>query len=677
MELKLKELQLDYFKGVQHRVVTLKEKGDTSIVGDNRSGKTTIFDAYSFAWTGKDSLGRKTFGIKTRVNGKTVHKCDYKVTARFEADGKPLEVQRVINEVWRRKNGSEEEELAGHETHYFINGLEKKTQKEFDAELAQYVGADDFALLSDVTYFFRLTPADQKRMLFTLVRPVTDEEVLEEEPQIRELEELIGDINEALHGMTIEAYGIDARDKRSILKKELESIPTKIAAKQEDLPEVEDWDEVQGHLEEAKGERAKIDGELSDMSNRENSRQSERIAMQKKIGDKKAELVSVEAELKRTANAKRNKCLDNIRAMEDEKSAKQRKIERATKEIADKRKDIERHEAKVAKLERELEEKRKEFFAIRDEEFSMPTDATVCPTCLRPLDPSVLKSKEAELLARFNEDKSFRLSENKTKGAMLKNEQAVENQYIADYTAEIEELEEGIKVMNENIETLTADIAHEKEHLPEEVSGHMESEDTRAINEEIAELERQAEEKSDEQLEDNTELIKRKTEVNALISELDGRMANKTTYERIMNGIRDLQKQQLNINKELAKADRVVELVDLFIKTKDQMLIDRINSLFQVVKFNFLSQRLNGNDNITCECTVGGVEIKDVNNADRINAGLDIINAFCRAKDIYIPIFVDNAEGVQRTLSTRSQKVLLYVKQEVTAGDVDLNSNSL
>ena len=339
MELKLKELQLDYFKGAQHRVVKMKDQGDTRIVGDNRSGKTTIFDGYSFAWTGKDSIGRKSFGIKTKIDGKTMHRCDYKVTARFEADGEPLEVQRVMNEVWRRKNGGEEEELAGHETHYFINGLEKKTQKEFDAELAQYVGADDFALLSDVTYFLRMTPADQKRMLFTLVRPVTDEEVLDEEPQIRELDELLGGFKEALHGMTIEAYGIDAKEKRSMLKKELESIPTKIATKQEDLPEVEDWEEVQRCLDEAKAERAKVDGELSDISNRENSRQSERIALQKKIGDKKAELVSVEAELKRTANDKRNKCLDNIRAMEDEKSAKQRKIERATREIADKRKE--------------------------------------------------------------------------------------------------------------------------------------------------------------------------------------------------------------------------------------------------------------------------------------------------------------------------------------------------
>lgn len=677
MELKLKELQLDYFKGAQHRVVKMKDQGDTRIVGDNRSGKTTIFDGYSFAWTGKDSIGRKSFGIKTKIDGKTMHRCDYKVTARFEADGEPLEVQRVMNEVWRRKNGGEEEELAGHETHYFINGLEKKTQKEFDAELAQYVGADDFALLSDVTYFLRMTPADQKRMLFTLVRPVTDEEVLDEEPQIRELDELLGGFKEALHGMTIEAYGIDAKEKRSMLKKELESIPTKIATKQEDLPEVEDWEEVQRHLDEAKAERAKVDGELSDISNRENSRQSERIALQKKIGDKKAELVSVEAELKRTANAKRNKCLDNIRAMEDEKSAKQRKIERATREIADKRKDIERREARVAKLEQELEEKRKEFFAIRDEEFKMPTDATVCPTCLRPLDPSALQSKEEEVLASFNENKSFRLSENKTKGATLKNEQAVENQYIADYKAEIKELEEGIKMMNKGIETLTSDIAHEKEHMPEEVSGHMESADTEAIKAEIEELERQAEEKSGEQLEDNTELMKRKSDINARISDYDGRIANKTTYERIMNGIRDLQRQQLNINKELAKADRVVELVDLFIKTKDQMLIERINSLFQVVKFNFLSQRLNGNDNITCECTVNGVDIKDVNNADRINAGLDIINAFCRAKDIYIPIFVDNAEGVQRTIATRSQKVLLYVKQGETASDVELNANSL
>ena len=119
--------------------------------------------------------------------------------------------------------------------------------------------------------------------------------------------------------------------------------------------------------------------------------------------------------------------------------------------------------------------------------------------------------------------------------------------------------------------------------------------------------------------------------------------------------------------------------MEAFIKTKDAMIVERINALFQVAKFSFLSQRLNGKDNITCSCTVNGVDYKDVNNAGRINAGLDVINAFCRAKGINIPIFIDNAESVQEFLPTDSQKILLYVRQgeEMPDGAVLLASDAL
>ena len=148
---------------------------------------------------------------------------------------------------------------------------------------------------------------------------------------------------------------------------------------------------------------------------------------------------------------------------------------------------------------------------------------------------------------------------------------------------------------------------------------------------------------------------------------------------RIQSGIDELKEKQRSINKELAKADKIAELVEAFIKTKDAMIVERINALFQVAKFSFLSQRLNGKDNITCSCTVNGVDYKDVNNAGRINAGLDVINAFSRAKGINIPIFIDNAESVQEFLPTDSQKILLYVRQgdNMPDGAVLLASDAL
>lgn len=679
MELRLIDLQLDLFKGAQHQQIVMKPDGDTLIVGDNRSGKTTLFDAYAYAWTGKDSLGRKEFGIKTKVNGEVLHHCDHAVTARFEADGEPLEVKRVYNETWGRPSGCEEDVLTGHETHYFINGLEKKTKREFDAELAAYVGEEDFRLLSDVTYFFNLTPEDQKRLLFSLVRPVTNDDVMAYEPRLGELTELAGELSDILSGKTIETYLKEVKEQRNTLKKDLDGIPDKIATKQEDMPEREDWEQVERERESAIRDRKAIDDELADIAKREKAAQSERVALQKKIGDKRIELTKEQHFLVEEANIERTKALSAIRDLEREKADKQRTIESYTRTITERRKAVERHQKEVDRLGAEMNTLRDQYYKITAEVFVMPQGEAICPTCLRPLEAGELSSKEATLRERFNEDKSRRLNENKTKGAGLKNAQAVENQHIIDYNAEIAELEEGIKILNESVSQIDTDIAHRRETLPDEVTDTPTSDTTKAIEKEIADLEEQFDGMGEEEHTDTTDLKTRKANLDQTISDLDRRLANRDQYNRIQQGIEELQKKQRSINKELAKADKIVDLLETFIKTKDAMIIERINSLFQVVKFSFLSQRLNGKDNITCACTVNGVDYKDVNNAGRINAGLDVINAFCRAKGIHIPIFIDNAESVQEFIHTDSQKVLLYVKhgEEIPAGAILLRSPAL
>ena len=74
--------------------------------------------------------------------------------------------------------------------------------------------------------------------------------------------------------------------------------------------------------------------------------------------------------------------------------------------------------------------------------------------------------------------------------------------------------------------------------------------------------------------------------------------------------------------------------------------------------------KINGALKPICECTVAGVPYSDLNNAARINAGLDIINAMCRYKDVYAPCFIDNAESINEVLPMRSQRIDLLVSTD-------------
>ena len=61
---------------------------------------------------------------------------------------------------------------------------------------------------------------------------------------------------------------------------------------------------------------------------------------------------------------------------------------------------------------------------------------------------------------------------------------------------------------------------------------------------------------------------------------------------------------------------------------------------------------------------VDGTPYSDLNDAAKINAGLDIINAICKFEDVYVPIFCDNAESVNELLPTQSQMIRLVVTED-------------
>ena len=94
------------------------------------------------------------------------------------------------------------------------------------------------------------------------------------------------------------------------------------------------------------------------------------------------------------------------------------------------------------------------------------------------------------------------------------------------------------------------------------------------------------------------------------------------------------------------------------------MVEQRINNMFAVVRWKMFEKQINGGEVPTCEAMVNGVPFSDVNKADQINAGLDIINAICQYNNVYAPIFVDNAESVNNLLPTSSQVIRLVVSND-------------
>jgi hypothetical protein len=59
-----------------------------------------------------------------------------------------------------------------------------------------------------------------------------------------------------------------------------------------------------------------------------------------------------------------------------------------------------------------------------------------------------------------------------------------------------------------------------------------------------------------------------------------------------------------------------------------------------------------------------GTPYQDLSNSEKINAGIDIINAMCEFNQTWVPMFVDNAESINDVTPSRSQQILLIVSRD-------------
>lgn len=129
---------------------------------------------------------------------------------------------------------------------------------------------------------------------------------------------------------------------------------------------------------------------------------------------------------------------------------------------------------------------------------------------------------------------------------------------------------------------------------------------------------------------DQQQLLEKLNQLNAL-AQVGATIANKRKR------ISELEKQEQHLNIQLTQLEGQDYTAEQLLQRTIEELESKVNALFSFVAFTMFDHKINGSLKPVCECTVGGVPYSDLNNAARINAGLDIINAMCKHKGIYAP----------------------------------------
>lgn len=646
-QMKIDRLSIENFKGFGKFEIAPHGKS-VSIYGDNEKGKTTIADAIKWLLFGKDSLNKADFDIKplkedgtVRTSGAhTVVEADILLSDVFT---ETTSLRREYYEQWTKHRGQTKKTLTGHTTDFYINGGKTKTKREYTDLVNEIAPEEIFQLVTDPRFFNEVMHwTDRRAMLLKVCGDITDEDVIASNGDLAELKDLFGalsmqkfvekikarlkDINaqidiipiridEAQKGI-IEVSGTEASIKKSI-----KSTQEKLDQKRNDL----DVFKAGGRLSELKKEHAVVSSEISVI-------ESNTTRKLRKISDDALAIAS------------------NIRRSLNESKERQEKALTEFNEIKDEY---------LPGLEKDKAELIEEWRQLKSQSFADSTNTT-CPTCGQDLPEEQVQSARDKALSDFNQSRAGSIKENERKGKKVASD-------IELYKTKKDELFKVIEELDQKIEGLQADYnsARDNHNAAEKAL------EIPAWPDEHAELcskrdhiKDQMEGSADEIDQDKVKALESEIEsLKQAISDLNESLSQVKENARIPKRIEELKQQERNLAKEYEELERQLALTEKFTRTKVDLLEDKINSRFDIARFKLYNVLVNGGLEDCCEMVVNGVPYWSLNNAMRINAGLDICNTISEFFNVTLPIIIDNAEAVTRIYETKAQTIKLYVEK--------------
>lgn len=624
--MKLLKLNLQNFKGIRNSEFDFGGI-DATIYGDNATGKTTVFDSLCWLLFGKDSLDRADFEIKTLENGEPIHKVNHEVEAEFlNDDGNSFTLRRVYREKYSSPRGGDTK-LTGHTTDYFINEVPVK-EKEYKQYINDVIAEDVFKLITNPLHFNeQYSWQNRRKLLLEISGDIKDDEVINSRSELTRLAEL-------LNGRTVDEQRKIVAAKKTAINKELDMIPVRIdealrnkadiAASESKL--TTDIETLNKSINELENQKATI---INGFSSTEKRSKIDEIGRQLKA--RQSEVLSIYNSEKQRKRGEYEALLTQLKIIESEH-------DRYTDRAYDLAKDIERESKRIETLQAE-------FDTFNAQEFNKET----CPTCGQPLP----EDKQAELEAAFNSEKAAKLEEWQS---LIESAKKLK----ADYEERREVLLVKADGLTKEIEDKTKAYESKFKEYESYLEPNVEDDpDYKGLKAELFLLELDEGEEADDKevvrLDDEISSVKEKRA--ALETELNKYTLNADIQKRVI----ELESQQQKLAAEKNLLDETSFLIDEFVKAKVDMLEESINSHFEYARFKMFNVLVNGNIEECCETTYKGVPYRSMNNAARMNVGLDIINALTKFYNVTAPVFIDNAEAVTDFIKCNSQTIKLVV----------------
>lgn len=628
--MKIKSILLQNFKGCKNATYTF-DGNNVTVCGANGSGKTTIFDAFTWLLFGKDSLDNAKFEIRPLdKDGKQIDNVEICVAATLEIDGKEVELKKTQRQNWVKKRGSEHPVLQGNVNEYEIDGY-PRSEKDYKEYINGIVSDDLFKILTNPTYFPNMPWKDQRATIMKFASEISDVDLATEDSRFAEL-----------------MPEIEKAPSTDDIKNKYQKSLNELKKKQIELPvRIDEISNSKVDIDVAELELLKngLNEQIADVKSKiaDTDKQFEEY---QKLSDGIMELKFAESDLVRKANE------DNIKArreIEDKIADKKFLVSRVKKTISDKEKEIALNNNVIKHYETELNKARDEWNAEKEREFD--ENSLNCPYCKQEYP----NEKKDELRLDFQFHKEAMLNKITEKGNKAKELLDNEKATLERLKKELPEHEKSLDMLNNAIASLEKQLSE----LPESIDV-TETDEYKAIQSQIAEKEQAMSQmnNADEMRKAlNYELECSQTQ----LIECEKKIAMSQKNIEIDERICELQEEQRITAQKIADVEKMLYLLDEFIKYKLDKISDSINSQFEMVNFILFKSQLNGGIAETCECQYNGIPFGSLNSAARIQCGLDIIRTLQRMYGVFVPVFVDNRESCTNIPTMDCQVISLVV----------------
>lgn len=659
-QLIINRLALYNFKGIRQAEARFSDTGAT-ITGDNGVGKSTMADAFSWLFFGKNAAGVEQFSIKTVDEaGNFIPHLDHTVEGDFTlidretGEIEQIRARRTYAEDWKTGAGETEQKLAGHHTDYFWNDIPVK-KSEYDGKVAETIPADIFNVITDPYAFLALPWDVQRNKLTEITGEVSAAEIAAANPDYAAL--LL-----RTKGATLEQYCASLGAQRKRIAAEIEAIPTRKDELQRATPTTPDYAALETRKAELEKTIADLDAAAGSIAERNRLQYQKAAEIQTQISEQeKLQQAAIHA-----ADMARDQANHEAKKRHNDLDVEIRQISLQVKDAQNALDFAETYNRQARQYTEQAEAKDAELAAFRKryEDLFNQTytpGSLICPRFGHQCgDPTACAKGEQDFNTSQVETLNRWREQGHQMGAEIERLKTKAAEAAKTYADQRQEADQRLASYRAQLEAKQAErAALPAANLLPEINP-VDLPEWKAAAGKIAELRQRYQAALQPSAGETapTAHPDAKRHAQMELDEVKRKLGLRTIIEANERRQQELDRQAATLAQEKADIEKELSLADALTIAVMNAVEQRVNAHFSLVQFKMFKTLVNGNKQPACIATVNGVGYKDVNTAGQINAGLDVIQTLTRFYQFAAPIFVDNCESVAELKTPAGAQVI-------------------